>query len=119
MTNEDRFLAYLRHYAARDLAAIAEMLADDVTLRDWKIFVQGKPAALAETRANFEAADSIDIQPLQLYPGVQRVAGELRILVNGQIELHVVDVIDFDAEGRIKAIRAYLGRGDTAPATGA
>jgi len=36
----------------------------------------------------------------------------LRIGINGRDTLHVVDVFDFDAEGRIAAIRAYIGRGD-------
>ena len=26
--------------------------------------------------------------------------------------LHVVDVVSYNAEGKIKSIRAYLGRGD-------
>ena len=40
------------------------------------------------------------------------VAGELRILINGRDELHVVDVLRFDADGRIDQIHAYVGRGD-------
>ena len=40
------------------------------------------------------------------------MAGELRIVVDGKIELHVVDVISFDSNGKIKSIRAYLGRSD-------
>lgn len=40
------------------------------------------------------------------------MAGELRIVVDGTIEMYVVDVISFDSNGKIKSIRAYLGRGD-------
>ncbi|MFY7864692.1 GFA family protein [Roseateles sp.] len=109
--HRERFLAYLRHYAAKDLQAIADMLAADVVLRDWKICVHGREAAVAETRANFAAARSLLIEPLQLYESPQSVAGELRILVDDEVELFVVDVLDFDAEGKIKAIRAFLGRG--------
>lgn len=110
MTPQDRFLAYLRHYAAKDLDAIAAMLADGVVLRDWNLQVEGKAAALAETRKNFESARSIRIEPLRLHASANAVAGELRIVVDEAVELHVVDVLDFDAQGRIASIRAFLGR---------
>jgi steroid delta-isomerase len=112
MTNHERFLSYLRLYEAKNIDRIAAMLADDVTLRDWKIFVKGSAAVLAETRSNFEAASSIRIEPLRLFESADSVAGELRIVVDDSIELFVVDVLDFDADGRIIAIRAFLGRGD-------
>jgi steroid delta-isomerase len=112
-----RFLDYLDAYAAKDLGRVSGMLADDVALRDWNISVRGKAEAVAQTAANFAGARSIGIEVLGLLEGglevpapAGRVAGELRILVDGMIELRVVDVLDFDAEGRIVAIRAYLGR---------
>lgn len=104
--------AYLAAYAARDLAAVETMFADAVTLRDWKIRVVGKAAALAETRKNFESVDSLAIDVLAAYEREGGAAAELSIVVNGCDTLHVVDVFDFDAAGRIAAIRAYLGRGD-------
>jgi steroid delta-isomerase len=112
MTNQERFLTYLRLYAAKDIAQISGMFAEDITLRDWKIRVQGKAAAVAETKTNFAAANSIEIQPLRLYEAAGAVVGELRIVVDGNTELFVVDALDFDARGKITAIRAFLGRGD-------
>jgi hypothetical protein len=99
-------------YAARDLAALEPLLAEGVVLRDWKLRVVGKAAALAETRKNFEAAEQLAIDLLALYERPGGVAAELRITVNRQDVIHVVDVFDLDASGRIAAIRAYLGRGD-------
>ena len=112
MSNSEHFLAYLRHYSHKDIDCVSDMFTDDVTLRDWNISVVGKAAALAETSRNFESARSIEIQALALYEGGDAVAGELRIVVDGMIELYVVDVISFDSNGKIKSIRAYLGRGD-------
>ncbi|OWQ46168.1 hypothetical protein CDL60_16350 [Roseateles noduli] len=106
------FLDYLRRYAAKDLDGIASMFSEEVTLRDWNLSVKGRNAAIAETRKNFESAASLQIEVLQVLETANSVAGELRILVDGHIELFVVDVLDFDAEGRITAIRAFLGRGD-------
>lgn len=112
MTNQDIFLAYLRHYETKNVEQIAEMFCENIMLRDWKISVRGKAAAVAETKSNFEAARSIHIQPLRLYESPNSVAGELKVTVDENIELFVVDVLDFAPDGKIKAIRAFLGRGD-------
>lgn len=108
----DLVRAYLDAYAARDLAAVEAMFADAITLRDWKIHVVGKAAALAETRKNFESVESLSIDVLAAYERGGGVAAELKILINGKDSLYVVDVFDFEADGRISAIRAYMGRGD-------
>lgn len=108
----DLVRAYLAAYAARDLAAIEPMFADAITLRDWKIRVVGKVAALAETRKNFEAVQQLRIDVLATYARDGGVAAELEIVVDGRNRLFVVDVFDVDADGRIAAIRAFIGRGD-------
>lgn len=112
MTHADTFRRYLQLYAARDLEAIADLFAAQIRLRDWKISVAGKAAALAETRHNFERVNSLQIEVLRLFESADGVAGELRILIDGQEELHVLDVLRFDADGKIAEIHAYVGRGD-------
>lgn len=112
MSPGDCFLHYLACYARKDLPGISRLLADDVALRDWNLSVRGRAAVEAETRRNFEQSTSIEIEVLRLHEGESSVAGELRIVVDGTIELWVVDVLEFDADGRIRAIRAYKGRAD-------
>lgn len=112
MDHRNRFLAYLDAYARKDIDAIARMLAPDATLRDWNLSVRGRRAVETETLKNFRDADTIEIDVLQTYERADGLAGELRIVVDGNVELHVVDVIDFDADGLVKAIRSYKGRGD-------
>ncbi len=104
--------AYLAAYAARDLAAIEPLFADAITLRDWQIRVTGKAAALDETRKNFAAVQQLSIDVLAAYEREGGVAAELKIVVDGRDTLYVVDVFDIDADGRIAAIRAFIGRGD-------
>ncbi|WP_269533599.1 nuclear transport factor 2 family protein [Chitinimonas sp. BJYL2] len=112
MTLSERCLHYLDRYAHKDLAALDSLFADDITLRDWKIAVQGKAAALDESRKNFAAAEQITITPLAMHEAGDTVAAELHIVVNGTEQLYVVDILRFNAAGQITAIRAYLGRGD-------
>ena len=107
-----RFADYLAAYSAKDMPTIAQMFAAEVRLRDWKISVAGREAALAETRKNFSAARSIAIDILATYESAGAVAGELRIVVDESEVLNVVDVVSFDAQGQIASIRAYLGRAD-------
>lgn len=112
MSHRQQFLTYLHHYANKNLDAIAAMFSDDIMLRDWNLAVTGKAAALSETAKNFAAAETIEIEPLHVYESTDGVAGELRIVVDSAIELFVVDALTFAVDGRIQAIRAYLGRGD-------
>lgn len=112
MSHRDSFVAYLEAYSAKDLHEVSDMFADNIALRDWKISVLGKEAAIAETDKNFQSADSIEIEVLRTHESPDAVAGELRITVDSSEILHVVDVVTFNADGKISSIRAYLGRGD-------
>lgn len=112
MTNTDRFDAFLRAYAAKDLEGIAEMLSEGAALRDWDISVRGRQAVISATKTNFDNAATIAIEVLSVCESRDCVAAELRITVDTSIELYVVDVIQFDASGKVLAIRSYKGRSD-------
>lgn len=111
-TNKEICISYLKKYAEKDLNGIKEMFSEDIVLRDWKIRVEGKENALIETRKNFESVNSIKIEVLSTYESKNTIAAELKITINSTEELYVVDVITINAKGKIKSIRAYLGRGD-------
>ena len=106
------FTAYLSAYARKDLDAVSAMFSDNISLRDWKISVQGKKLAVAETKSNFQSAETIEIVINNIYESSNAVAGELVITVDRTEILYVVDVVTFDGDGKIESIRAYLGRGD-------
>lgn len=100
---------FLAAYAARDLDAIAVELADEVLLRDWNLEVHGRAAFLAETRRNFDDAESIAIDIRHVHATDRSVVAEVIITVDGSIRLAVVDVFEVDAEGRVTAVRSYKG----------
>lgn len=105
----DRLRRYLAAYAARDLSAIEGMLAEDATLQDWNVAVQGKAQVLAETRRNFDAASRIEITERRMFSQGDTAAAELHIVVDGAVALDVVDVVQFDATGAVRQIRSYKG----------
>ncbi len=112
MSLKSKFVTYLQNYSDKDLIKIYEMFADDITLRDWKISVSGKKAAIAETEKNFASAKAIKIEIINIYESADTVAGELKIVVDNSDALYVMDVVKFNANGKIKSIRAYIGRSD-------
>jgi len=112
-SKEEICLEYLRKYAEKDVQAMEALFAEDIILRDWKIRISGKEHALAETKKNFSAAETIDIEVLHTYENDNTVAAELKIIVDQNEELYVVDVITFNKAGQIQSIRAYKGRGDS------
>jgi hypothetical protein len=109
MTPAEILTRFLQAYEARDIDAIAPMLADEVRLQDWNLVAEGKPAVLAETLRNFRDADHLRIEVRQLYEAEGCAAARLRIVVDRSIELEVVDTIEVDRHGRIRSIRAYKG----------
>lgn len=112
MSLTHKFEAYLKAYEEKDLAKVSGMFSEDIHLRDWKISVTGKEVAVSETKKNFESADGITIDILNMYESSDAVAGELCIVVDKTEVLYVVDVVTFNSEGLIQSIRAYLGRED-------
>ena len=100
---------YMTAYATKDLAAVSRLLAEAVVLQDWNLRVEGRAAVLLATARNFEAASSIEIQVRAAVSQDRAVAAELDIVVDRSVKLQVVDVLRFNPEGKIVAIRAYKG----------
>lgn len=112
MTNIEQFKQYLKKYSEKDLESISAMFAEQISLRDWQVAVKGKENAIAETKKNFENAETIEIEVLSCLTDNNSVAGELKIIVDQKETLYVVDVLTFNEKGLISSIRAYVGRED-------
>lgn len=112
VANKNVALLYLQKYAEKDLGTIKSLFAEDIILRDWKIRVLGIANSIEQTQNNFEAAATLKIEILSLYENENTVAAELKIIVDNQEELYVVDMIEINDQGKISSIRAFLGRGD-------
>jgi ketosteroid isomerase-like protein len=107
MDLKERCFGYFRAFSAQDLDLLDGLYADDVCLRDWETDVKGKKAVLNANRRLFSAVKSLDIKPSAMCRDGDTVACEIDIVVNGTEVLSVVDILQFDGTGRIRAIRAY------------
>lgn len=96
-------------YESKDIRFFEAAFDEDVVLRDWNMEVSGRAPALKEFSKNFNQAESLKINILQIFAGENRVAVELQIEINKQESLNVVDVIGFNDDGKISSIVAYRG----------
>ena len=116
----DKSLEYFEAFNKHDLDELKEMFSEDVSLRDWEICVSGIDEVLNANSKIFDSVDSIFITPIMIYEGIDKflmgplgVEGtsitELEILINGKEKLLVTDILEFNGDGKIKSIRAYIG----------
>ena len=102
-------LEYFETFSRKDLDGLEVMFTGDVTLRDWEISAAGIDEVLAANKKIFDSVEYIHVMPLHLYQDGSTVAAELSIVVSGAVHLSVVDVIKFNAAGKISSIKAYKG----------
>ena len=98
---------FLTAYQNKDLAAISEMVSEDVLLRDWNLEVSGKDALLYEFDKNFRSSNTIKIEVKNHYLSDLAVMAELQIVVDEQIVLAVVDRLSFESSGLVTEIVSY------------
>ena len=110
MSTDETMRAYLRHFANKDVAGIASLVAEDVSLRDWNIGeVRGKAEVLRINTEIFNAVGAIEVETKGLYTDGQTAVAEMALTFDQGEPLLVTDVVELDHRGQIKAIRAYKG----------
>lgn len=103
-------LTYFDDFSNKRIENLSEIFADDVSLRDWCNQCHGKDQVLQLNRNIFKNTKSINVTPINIYQEGDVVIGEVRIDIDeGSETLLVTDMIEFNKEGKISAIRAYKG----------
>ena len=74
-----------------------------------KVRAVGKAAVLLANENIFSSVDTIQVSPTSLYCEGNAIVAELKICVDKKTNLLVVDIIEFNEDGKITAIRAYKG----------
>ena len=100
-------LKYFRAFAEKDISSLRAMLAPAVSLRDWDIYAEGLDAVVAANLNIFNAVKTIAVTPVDVFFDRNTVVAELKIEIDGAEPLKVVDILVFDRDGKICAIRAY------------
>lgn len=99
--------AYIRAFDARDLDAVAALLADDFSLEDPVVKrIDGKAAALTTMKGMFEGCAALSFRARNIYVDGTTSLIEF-ILELDATRLEGVDIIEW-CDGKIQALRAYL-----------
>ena len=98
---------YFDYVCNRDLKRLVEMFADEITLRDWSVEAKGLKEVSKAYFEIFNSVKSISITATNLYQDQQVVVAEIDILIDGNEKIRVVDVLVFNEDNEIEAVRAY------------
>ena len=106
---KDTALSYFKTFSEKDIDGLREMFDDDVTLRDWDIDKKGIENVLKANLNIFQNVKTINAIPQNIISENNFVFAELKIVVNEDEELKVVDLIEFNQNGKIISIKAFKG----------
>ena len=106
---KDIALLYFKIFSEKNINGLREMFDDNVTLRDWDIDKQGIENVLKANLNIFQNVKTIKAIPQNIVSENNFVFAELKIIVNGDEELKVVDMIEFNEKGKIISIKAFKG----------
>ena len=101
--------SYFKIFSEKNINGLREMFDDNVTLRDWEIDKQGIENVLKANLNIFQNVKTIKAIPQNIVSENNFVFAELKIIVNGDEELKVVDIIEFNKKGKIISIKAFKG----------
>ena len=91
------------------MKTLQSYFAQDISLRDWEINEQGINNVVQANTTIFNNVDSIKVKPKNIFESGSIIIAELVITINDSESLLVVDIIEFNENGLINAIRAYKG----------
>jgi len=101
---------YFNTFSNKDAEGLRALLSDDVYLRDWELAENGIENVINANQNIFDSVDTISIIPIEICETGNMTVAEMEIHINGRDQiLNVVDVIEFNSDGKICAVRAYKG----------
>mgnify|MGYP001462137315 CR=1 FL=1 len=106
---KDIALSYFKTFSEKNIDGLREMFDDNVTLRDWDIDKKGIESVLNANLNIFQSVQTINAIPRNIISENNFVFAELKIVVNNDEELKVVDLIEFNKKGNIISIKAFKG----------
>ena len=106
---KDTALSYFKTFSEKNIDGLREMFDDNVTLRDWDIDKKGIENVLKANLNIFQNVKTINAIPQNIISENNFVFAELKIVINDDDELKVVDLIEFNKKGKIILIKAFKG----------
>ena len=101
-------MEYFNFFSMKDTESLKALMSDDIVLKDWNTHVTGKVSVIEVIDNLFAMANSIKATPVSFFSNSDySYAVQVAILVNKEPLIDVIDVIDFDTDGKIAKILAF------------
>ena len=107
--NIDTIKNYFVNFENKNIEGLKELFSDDVILADWNTSAKGLPEVVDANINIFNSVSSIKIIQNSTYynESNKKFACDISIIINDSETLNVMDLIEFDNNGKIKGINAY------------
>ena len=115
---------YFQAFADKNIEVLTEMFTDDIILIDWNNTFTGKDQVVNEVQGIFTNFKTIKLEVTDIFSSLNIInadrgettvsipkddsfACEIVIVFDDLEPLYIMDLIEFDDEGRIKKLTAY------------
>ena len=122
--NIQQLRKYFQAFADKDIEVLSEMFTDDIILIDWNNTFTGKDQVVNEVQGIFANFKTIKLEVTDIFSSLNIInadrgettvsipkddsfACEIVIVFDDLEPLYIMDLIEFDSEGRIKKLTAY------------
>ena len=105
--NIDQLQKYFLSFRTKNVEELNNIFSEGVELKDWNNEFVGKPQVMEEIVGIFQNFDTIKLDIVQIYKSSNnKFACEIEIFLDGEM-LRVMDLIDFNDDGKITQLVAY------------
>ena len=98
---------YFNAFSNKDLKGLEKIFSEDIVLKDWEIFAEGKANVLKANQNIFTAVNSISADLQEFYLDDLVAICLIEITINEDKRLKVVDIIKFNDQIKIKEVSAF------------
>ena len=122
--NIQQLRKYFQAFADKNIEVLTEMFTDDIVLIDWNNTFTGKDQVVNEVQGIFANFKTIKLEVTDIFSSLNIInadrgettvsipkddsfACEIVIVFDDLEPLYIMDLIEFDNEGRIKKLTAY------------
>jgi len=122
--NIQQLRKYFQAFADKNIEILTEMFTDDIILIDWNNTFTGKDQVVNEVQGIFTNFKTIKLEVTDIFSSLNIInadrgettvsipkddsfACEIVIVFDDLEPLYIMDLIEFDDEGRIKKLTAY------------
>ena len=108
--NIQQLRKYFQAFSDKNIEVLIEMFSDDIILIDWNNTFTGKDQVVNEVQGIFTNFNNIKLEITDIFSSLNKddsFACEIVIVFDDLEPLYIMDLIEFDDEGRIEKLTAY------------